>query len=309
VRLIAAAAIAVLAGASCPSKPNANASEFVNAQFNAEVVCEPSFLAKAEPVFLFAQNQARIQIAIDAFNRDLNDPNVTFSQKDYDDCLHAADADDCAVVNDNGGSCGNVFVGKLAENAKCASGVECQPDLDCFQNAGACGTCKAIAQEGTDCSDRVCVAGDFCSQDHQICEPKPDPTTFTAGDQCTPVAGCGGILSGLQCVANHCAEITVVTDGQTCDASSTSVKYCQDSSTTHSCEASVCAKRPVAGEACNAEGACDARVAACKNNTCDASAGKAGDACTNGNGCQLGFACKSNVCTALENAPTPPKCN
>src|SRR5437879_701486 len=95
-------AIAVVFLASCPSKPNANASEFVNAQFNAEVVCAPSFLAKAEPVFLFAQNQARIQIAIDEFNLDLADPNVTFSQKDYDDCLQAANADDCAVVNDVG---------------------------------------------------------------------------------------------------------------------------------------------------------------------------------------------------------------
>src|SRR4051812_30155177 len=69
--------------------------ESITAIFNADVVCFPTFLAQAEPVFLDAQARAQIEIGVSTFNRDLNNTNVTFDRASYDACLHAAQNNDC----------------------------------------------------------------------------------------------------------------------------------------------------------------------------------------------------------------------
>ncbi len=302
---IAAVAVVVLSCASCPEDPP-DARAFITALFQASVVCAPSFLAQAEPVFLDAQSRAQIEIAVGTFDRDLQNDKVAFDRASYDACLAAAGDNDCETISAANGPCATVFEGKVDGGGVCAESVECAAGLSCFQDRDACGTCTTIAIEGTSCADHNCADGDFCD-DTQVCRAKPAPASFSEGDACSLATGCGGVLSGLACKDGLCAPISIVLEGEACGTDPSSTLYCKDSSSTHFCDGGVCAARPGLGEPCNGAGACDATVAACVDGAC-VDAGDDGDACENGFGCKLGNTCKSNVCTPLESASQPPAC-
>src|SRR4051812_27032280 len=102
---------ALLSSLSCVDPPGAR--ELITTIFNADVVCFPTFLAQAEPVFLDAQARAQIEIGVSTFNRDLNNTNVTFDRASYDACLHAAQNNDCDELSNPAGACATVFKGKL----------------------------------------------------------------------------------------------------------------------------------------------------------------------------------------------------
>lgn len=290
--------------ASCPAEEPVDSRAFIEEIFRASVVCFPSFLAEAEPVFLRAQVEAQLEIAVANFERNLENEAVEFSRGAYDACLQATAANDCEAISADDGVCASVFRGTLDEDEACAEPVECAPGLSCFQERDQCGVCRPLAVTGDSCADRPCVDGDFCEEG--ICRRQPEPSSFAAGDACTPQPGCGGVLSGLACIDLVCQPITIVDVGEACEVGPTSDRYCRDSSTTSFCDNGVCTARPALGEACATF--CDISEAICIDGSC-VDEGRVGDACASALECQVGSTCEQGACTARVDAPTPPVCD
>jgi hypothetical protein len=287
---------------SCPEE-EVDPRAFVEEAFRASVVCEPTFLAQAEPIFLRAQAEAQIEISVAGFERSLENEHVTFSRAAYDACFSAAKNNDCEVLDDAKGPCAKIFVGKLDDGDTCAEKVECADGLSCFQDRDACGVCRPLALAGESCADRNCVNDAVCGPD-DICVPKPDNESFEEGGPCQN-NNCGGVLTGLVCLANVCSPITIVDEGEACEIGAQADLYCKNSSTTHVCDNGVCTQRPGRGDACT--GVCDLTEAVCVDGSC-VDEGEPGDACTSPANCQLGSTCRDGACVALSDAPTPPVC-
>ena len=319
--LRAALVMIALAAAACPApEEGVDARAFVNEIFDASVVCFPSFLAEAEPVFLRAQALAQIDAAVATFNRQIADPNVEFSRAAYDRCFDVARARDCDLLQGDESPCTSVFVGRLSDGDVCAENVQCASTLSCVQEQAACGVCRPIAILGESCADNNCTSGTFCD-DNELCRTQPDSIVFDVGTQCSAAQGCGGLSAGLVCViepnqpTGTCAPVTIVDEGDVCELGLGADQYCRNSSSTHLCTTNpagnqglLCSKRPGVGEPCNSVGACDSTVAICVDGACVDEGGIPGNACTNGFGCRRESICQQQVCTALNDIPTPPSC-
>lgn len=309
---------------SCPApEEGVDARAFINEIFDAGVVCFPTFLAEAEPIFLEAQASAQIEAAVATFERQLDDPDVEFSRAAYDRCLEVARDRQCGLLQGDASPCASVFVGTLDDGAVCAENVQCATSLSCVQERDACGVCRPVAIVGESCAENNCVSGAICDQDTQLCRTQPESIVFAAGSECSAAQGCGGLSNGLVCIVQPnqptgvCADITVVDEGDVCELGLGADLYCRNSSSTHLCTVNpsgnasdplVCSKRPGLGEPCNAVGACDTTESICVDGTCVGEGGAPGDACTNGFGCRLESICQQQVCNALTDTPTPPRC-
>ncbi len=312
--------ILAVGAASCPAEEPVDARAFVNEIFDASVVCFPSFLAEAEPVFLQAQALAQIDAAVATFERQIEDPDVEFSRAAYDRCFEVAIDRDCDLLQGDESPCASVFVGKLSDGDVCAENVQCASSLSCVQAPDDCGVCRPIAIAGESCTDNNCTSGTFCD-DNDLCRTQPDSIVFAVDSQCSGAQGCGGLSAGLVCVVQPnentgvCAPVTIVDEGEECELGLGAELYCRNSSSTHLCitdpngdDSLLCSKRPGVDEPCNAVGACDTTEAVCVEDVCSADGGAPGDTCTNGFGCKLDSICQQQVCTALNDNPVPPSC-
>jgi hypothetical protein len=311
-----------MAAASCPApEEGVDARAFVNEIFDASVVCFPSFLAEAEPIFLEAQARAQIDAAVAMFERQIADPDVEFSRAAYDRCFDVARERECDLLQGDESPCASVFVGKLSDGDVCAENVQCATSLSCVQDQDACGVCRPIAIAGESCADNNCTSGTFCDEDTQLCRTQPDSIVFAVDSECSGAQGCGGLSAGLVCVVQPnentgvCVPVTIVDEGEECELGLGADLYCRNSSSTHLCtvdpaggDALLCSKRPGVGEPCNGVGACDSTEAVCVDGTCVAEGGEPGAACANGFGCKLESICQQQVCTALNDNPVPPSC-
>jgi hypothetical protein len=314
--------LVVMVCASCPApEEGVDARAFINEIFDAGVVCFPTFLAEAEPVFLEAQALAQIEAAVQTFERQIADPDVEFSRAAYDRCLEVARDRDCELLQGNESPCSSVFVGRLGDGDVCAENVQCGLGLSCVQERDACGVCRTIAIVGESCAENNCVEGALCDEDTQLCRTQPESLVFAVGSECSGAQGCGGLANGLVCVVQPneqlgvCEAVSVVDEGAECELGLGANLYCRNSSTTHLCVtdpdgpgALVCSKRPGVGEPCNGVGACDSTQAVCADGECVGEGGAPGDACTNGFGCRSESICQQQVCNSLLDFPTPPTC-
>jgi hypothetical protein len=297
--------------ASCPlAEPDeVDARAFIEELFRANFVCAPSFLGEAEPTFVRARGEAQVDVAVATFTRHLANDRVTFRRSAYDACLEAARRNDCPIVRDEEGPCADIFQGTLDEDAVCAEDVECGPGLSCFQERDACGVCKPLAVTGDSCAESDCIKSDFCDRDTSVCRRKPELDTFVQGQPCSPQPGCGGLLTGLQCINSVCRAITVVGEGETCEIGLGATRHCRDSATTHVCDAGQCARRPRLGAECATF--CDVTEAICREERC-IDEGQPGDPCASPLGCQLGSTCEGEEgdrrCVAFADVPLPPRC-
>src|SRR5262245_13884305 len=100
-------ALLALTVSSCPADDtppdDADARAFINALLAASAACDSGFLDEAEPIFVQAQVDAQVEIAIANFERNLANEHVQFVRVAYDQCFAAANDNDCGALQQDQG--------------------------------------------------------------------------------------------------------------------------------------------------------------------------------------------------------------
>jgi hypothetical protein len=223
-------------------------------------------------------------------------------------------------------ACDSIFVGTRNEDEGCVLSDECAEGLICSSDGTQCGKCVARAEVGAACElDRDCEDGLVCPfpvstcttalAANAACDPQNDlcgsglrcrgdicKGDFVLGDACTVEQACG-FLTGLACVNDACAAVTIVQpNGAACDADQfgNTPRYCIDQLTgDNNCidededGVGVCVTGSATGAACAATG-CLSDVT-CDDNVCVEKQG-VGGACPTGFECKSNLECKNEVC-------------
>lgn len=219
-------------------------------------------------------------------------------------CVQATRDAYCLAVPFTDPSCGDMFVGLVAETEACTSDFECIGGGRCMNPScsGQCcsGTCgppltgmppepKQIGESCTNHGD--CVENAHCGFD-RICAERPDE----AGEPC--VFGCA--RGDLYCDTDDLTCKQFAAAGEVCDETGETARPCDEAWSW--CDG-VCKHRPGVGEACGEPPQSCVAAAYCDNGTCKAR-GTVDDACTSNDQCDVACDSLAGKCVEYQTCGT-----
>ena len=173
--------------------------------------------------------------------------------------------------------------------AACESDPQCQDGLHCLMQQ-----CRALPGPGLGCVAGLCSEAGFCDGvgDGGVCVPRKLEGAACTEGQCLGTLVCDPIRAVCVKVqlspGDPCTLVQQCPVGEVCLAAT-------------SISAGLCHAPQAEGEACQADGDCEAHLA-CQSadggSTCRRRA-SVGDRCATAQTCQAGTVCEASVCTAL----------
>jgi hypothetical protein len=151
--------------------------------------------------------RARLSLEV---NATVKGPGANIQESQASACLKAAEAATCEDITSSLAAC--QFKGTLTDGAACANDAQCASGVCYVPDKAACGTCKAMAKAGGDCSATKCEPGLTCNKNQCVARAKEGAT-------CNDSVPCA---VGLSCTEGKCtkglgAKAACKVNGAPCD--------------------------------------------------------------------------------------------
>ena len=217
-RIAASAVLGLGFVTACSSSTESTAPGNVDVQAYAGVNCD--YLVRCQPYALatiFGTRDACVTELAASITPELSLKGVALSESTAQACQTKYAMQSC---DDPSTPAECAFKGTLPDASPCASTLQCASG-NCYygtSNDGtstSCGTCKAFATEGGDCTDNNCAEGLSCNTASKCVKGAAE------GAACTDAFDCGG---NLQCVASKCSHLLV--EGTACKPLDPSAGVC-----------------------------------------------------------------------------------